>query len=271
MNHQDHVFLLQKGIPRPGGVWADLGAGTGAFTLALAELLGPEGVVYAVDRDGRALRELISHNVGVTLHTLTADFTQPLSSCPRSMASIMAILSTFVQDKEPVVAGLIKGIKSQARWPPFVDRGIRHRSRQYLGSLPVCLPHLGEVGPAGRFPPHGKISQPPQPVFGGNLCSGELVGGMVRGACVETTRAWQGAERFSRPTPYSPLPGTKRRLRGRGTPPSRWTHICALLTPHLAPHALPGQSARSQRASGYPRRPLVATALYPLRTRDTRW
>ena len=107
MNHQDHVFLLQKGIPWPGGVWADLGAGTGAFTLALAELLGPDGVVYAVDRDGRALRELASRHPHITLHTLTADFTRPLSLPPLD-GLIMANSLHFVQDKEPVLR-LIKG------------------------------------------------------------------------------------------------------------------------------------------------------------------
>ena len=34
-----------------GGTWADIGAGEGAFTLALADLLGPGGRIVAVDRD----------------------------------------------------------------------------------------------------------------------------------------------------------------------------------------------------------------------------
>ena len=55
MEHADHVELLRDGVP-PGGVWADLGSGGGAFTLALADLLGPGGAIYSVDRDGRALR-----------------------------------------------------------------------------------------------------------------------------------------------------------------------------------------------------------------------
>ena len=42
MNHEDHVRLLRKGIVEPGGVWADFGSGAGAFTLALADLLGTE-------------------------------------------------------------------------------------------------------------------------------------------------------------------------------------------------------------------------------------
>ena len=36
--------------------WADIGAGTGAFTLALADLLGPGATIVALDRDAGALR-----------------------------------------------------------------------------------------------------------------------------------------------------------------------------------------------------------------------
>ena len=57
MNHNDHVYLLRKGIAGPGGVWADLGSGSGAFTLALADLIGPTGHIYSVDKDRSALRE----------------------------------------------------------------------------------------------------------------------------------------------------------------------------------------------------------------------
>jgi SAM-dependent methyltransferase len=67
MDHRDHVALLRPGVPRrdageaagPAPVWADLGAGTGAFTLALAELLGPGATILAVDRDAGALRRAV--------------------------------------------------------------------------------------------------------------------------------------------------------------------------------------------------------------------
>ena len=39
-----------------GQVVADLGCGPGFHTLALAELVGPEGRVYAVDSDEKAIR-----------------------------------------------------------------------------------------------------------------------------------------------------------------------------------------------------------------------
>ena len=65
-----------------GGTWADIGAGEGAFTLALAELLGPGGRIVAVDRDARALeanaRAVMSRFPGVAMETRAADFARPL-------------------------------------------------------------------------------------------------------------------------------------------------------------------------------------------------
>ncbi len=57
MDHRDHVALLRPALESvgAGGTWADIGAGEGAFTLALADLLGPGGRIVAVDRDRRAL------------------------------------------------------------------------------------------------------------------------------------------------------------------------------------------------------------------------
>ena len=55
MDHADHVGLIRAAV-EPGGTWADIGAGQGAFTLALADLLGPNGRIVAVDRDARVLR-----------------------------------------------------------------------------------------------------------------------------------------------------------------------------------------------------------------------
>jgi ubiquinone/menaquinone biosynthesis C-methylase UbiE len=106
MNHSDHVRLLRKGVPQPGGVWADLGAGGGAFTLALAELLGPEATIYAVDRDGGALRQLAramgERFPATKLHCLTADFTHRLD-LPLLDGLVMANSLHFVRSKEPVL------------------------------------------------------------------------------------------------------------------------------------------------------------------------
>lgn len=81
MDHRDHVALLREAV-ESGGIWADIGAGEGAFTLALADLLGSGGRIVAVDRDRGALarntetvRERFP-DIGLT--TRTADFTRPL-------------------------------------------------------------------------------------------------------------------------------------------------------------------------------------------------
>ena len=57
MTHEDHVDLLRGAVTAGPGVWADLGSGTGSFTVALAEILGGEGKILSVDRDQKALRE----------------------------------------------------------------------------------------------------------------------------------------------------------------------------------------------------------------------
>ena len=60
MNHADLVALIRNGVTADGGRWADLGAGEGAFTFALADLLGLGAEITAVDRDAGALRRLAS-------------------------------------------------------------------------------------------------------------------------------------------------------------------------------------------------------------------
>lgn len=129
MNHQDHLNLLKQGIPGPGGVWADFGAGRGAFTLALAELIGPGSTIFAVDKNGRDLKKLEKtiqqHNAGVTLHTIRADFTKPLSLPPLD-GLVMANSLHFIRDKEPVVRKLREYLKADGRFLLVeynVDRG----------------------------------------------------------------------------------------------------------------------------------------------------
>lgn len=109
MNHADHVFLLREGIPAGGGVWADIGSGRGAFTLALAELLGPGGVIYSVDRDRGSLQQqerlMQARFPEVTVHYRVADFTRPLDLPPLD-GLVMANALHFVRRKEGVVERL---------------------------------------------------------------------------------------------------------------------------------------------------------------------
>jgi len=106
MNHADHVNLLRGGVPEPGGVWADLGSGTGAFTLAVAELLGPAGEIYSVDTDRRALGEqepaLRARFPAVKVHFIVADFTGRLDLPPLD-GVVMANALHYQRRKDTVV------------------------------------------------------------------------------------------------------------------------------------------------------------------------
>lgn len=58
MNLSDAIAFIRPAVRTTGGIWADLGAGHGTFTEALAVVLGPTGFVLAVDRDPSALKAL---------------------------------------------------------------------------------------------------------------------------------------------------------------------------------------------------------------------
>ena len=97
MNHEDLVGLIEGGVAEPGGTWAELGAGEGNFTRALADVLGPGAHITAIDKDARALRA-----VGGGIETRVADFTQPLDLHDLD-GILMANSLHYVRDKQPVL------------------------------------------------------------------------------------------------------------------------------------------------------------------------
>jgi ubiquinone/menaquinone biosynthesis C-methylase UbiE len=106
MDHADHVRLLRGGIPGPGGVWADLGSGDGAFTLALRELVGPDAEIYSVDRDGGRLREQARAFERMfpasRVHFVQADLARGVVLPPLDGA-VMANVLHFFRDKAPLL------------------------------------------------------------------------------------------------------------------------------------------------------------------------
>lgn len=106
MIHDDHVALLRGGVPIRGGRWADLGSGTGAFTLALADLLGPGAQIVSIDRDAGALRQqetaMRARFPEVSVEYRIADFTRPLDLPPLD-GIVMANALHFHRDKLPIV------------------------------------------------------------------------------------------------------------------------------------------------------------------------
>lgn len=107
LNHTDHVNLLKPAQLPAGGVWADLGAGSGAFTLALRELIGPAASIYAVDKDGGSLKHLeraFARRFGesTSLHLVQADLSGPLD-LPELDGALMANSLHFFRDREKML------------------------------------------------------------------------------------------------------------------------------------------------------------------------
>ncbi len=107
MKHADHVRLLKPANLTPGGTWADLGAGSGAFTLALREWIGPDATIYAVDRDRPALNELTQayrarFGPSQNLNILPADFARSLELPPLD-GLLMANSLHFFKDREKLL------------------------------------------------------------------------------------------------------------------------------------------------------------------------
>jgi SAM-dependent methyltransferase len=118
LNHQDHVRLLRGGVPTPGGVWADFGSGDGAFTLALADLLGPGAQIYSVDREAHSLdRQTMSMTLqfpDVKVTYLAADYTRLLDLPPLD-GVVMANSLHYQRDKGSVLALVRQYLKPGAR------------------------------------------------------------------------------------------------------------------------------------------------------------
>jgi ubiquinone/menaquinone biosynthesis C-methylase UbiE len=128
LDHADHVRLIRDGVKGAGPAWADFGSGEGAFTLALADLLGPGGSIHTVDRERGALDVQLRRlgaafpEVGVT--PIVADFTAPIELPPLD-GIVMANSLHFVRDKAPVLE-LVRGYLRPGGHLVLVEYGADH-------------------------------------------------------------------------------------------------------------------------------------------------
>jgi SAM-dependent methyltransferase len=121
-------------------VWADLGAGRGIFTMALATLLGPAGRVYAVERDAGAVEALEKlaqrrdRDERALIEVIRTDFTTARLALDDTDGVLMANSLHYVPDDEqvPLLGQLAAGLRThgvlliveydnrpRSRWVPF--------------------------------------------------------------------------------------------------------------------------------------------------------
>ena len=120
MDYRSAASLIKEAVPRASATWADLGAGTGTFTLALASLLGAGSRVIAVDTDLAALSELEAATLRAApiaeVITLMGDFREPLDLPPLDgllLANALHFVS--VREQSSVLSRLVKYVRPGGR------------------------------------------------------------------------------------------------------------------------------------------------------------
>ena len=118
MKHSEHVHLIKKAITKKGGVWADLGSGDGAFTLALRDLAGPDVEIFSIDKDRDRLKrqkEAFEKQFPISnIHYHVKDFTVPLE-LPLLDGVIMANSLHYIKDHIGFLISLRKDMKPGAK------------------------------------------------------------------------------------------------------------------------------------------------------------
>lgn len=171
MNTSDAIELIRRGVPPRSGTWADLGAGDGMFTRALAERVGPSSRIYAIDRDADALvalgRWAAREAPGVI--PVLADFAHPfaLPGAERGMLDGLLLANSlhFMPDAEQVLARLAQWLRPGGRLV-LVEYDRRHASPW----VPYPIPSDRFISLAARagFSAPALIAKRPS-AFGGEL------------------------------------------------------------------------------------------------------
>lgn len=119
MTHEDHVRLLRKAVNRPHTIWADIGSGEGAFTLALADLLGTDDRIYSVDKNEHALHVQEEKMNAAFPHIectyIHRNFQDKLY-LPQLDGIIMANSLHFVENKVEVLTHLLRYLKQNGKF-----------------------------------------------------------------------------------------------------------------------------------------------------------
>jgi len=93
--------------------WADLGCGTGTFTLALASLLAPGSAIHAMDIDGSLLRKIPPAHKSVRITTHEGDFLhQQLWPFADLDGILMANSLHYVEDQATFIRACASRMKS---------------------------------------------------------------------------------------------------------------------------------------------------------------
>lgn len=169
MDEADAAELIRDAIPGPDGTWADLGAGEGTFTRALAHILG-SGHVYAIERDATTLAKLRrwASRDAPNVIPVEGDFTRSLDLPGHDGALDGVLLANslhYARDADAVLQRLVPRLKPGGR-VVLVEYDRRQANRWVPYPIPAAdWPKLATA--AGLRNPRITATRPSS--FGGDL------------------------------------------------------------------------------------------------------
>lgn len=147
MDSGDAARLISPAVAA-GSRWADLGAGTGTFTAALARLLGRDGSVYAIEQDERALAALSTlarrnSQDSAPITVLRGDFTESLDLAVLDGVLLANSLHFVPDDAQSSLLSRLATSLTASGSLVVVEYDNRPRSRWV--PFPVSLARLGDL------------------------------------------------------------------------------------------------------------------------------
>ena len=114
MKVTDAISLIAPGLlnPKPNEIWADLGCGSGNFTKALAALLGPDGKIYAIDKDPQTI--IVDKNQA-QLQFILLDFIHNDLPVSNLDGILMANALHYVKDKPVFLENVKRYLKHEGK------------------------------------------------------------------------------------------------------------------------------------------------------------
>jgi SAM-dependent methyltransferase len=150
MTPEEAISLIKPGVSETSRIWADIGAGTGMFTVALRDLLGGlngdsrlnrRSRIYAVDKSPHALWQLQS-TAEVEIVVVEADFNNSMDLPPLD-GIVMANALHYATDHRVVLEHVLKSLKQGGTFilveydtdrpnPPWVPNPISFKTFETL-------------------------------------------------------------------------------------------------------------------------------------------